>query len=327
MIALATPRAPTALVGAALYESYYLTASDPASARALWLRYTALKRSGQPAYPTVWLTYFDRAGSAPRAWRVTGTEPLPDPEGAWVRSCVGEIGPAGARGVIDAADVAGAVSRASWKLSWQPRAPELAYLPAPWLYDRAVPRSNGAALVPAGTATGWLALGTEQVALDGWEAMVGHNWGSDHADRWCWLHAARLGDDGAGWLDLVLVRIRLGPVLTPWIAAGAVYLGDRQYAPARLGRVVCECAREETVVRLRLSPNARLALTVTAPRRSTVTWDYAGASNVGRAVDNCSVADATVRLETPAGVHSSRLTGAVAIEHGRPLSPADAPGQ
>ena len=31
----------TALVPAALYESYYLTASDPASARALWLRYTA----------------------------------------------------------------------------------------------------------------------------------------------------------------------------------------------------------------------------------------------------------------------------------------------
>ena len=68
------------------------------------------ERSGQPAYPTVWLTYFDRAGSAPRAWRVTGTEPLPDPEGAWVRSCLGEIGPAGARGVIDAADVAGGVA-------------------------------------------------------------------------------------------------------------------------------------------------------------------------------------------------------------------------
>ena len=80
-------------------------------------------------------------------------------------------------------------------------------------------------------------------------------------------------------------------------------------------------------MRLRLSPNARLALTVTAPRRSTVTWDYAGASNLGRAVDNCSVADATVTLETPARVHSSRLTGAVAIEHGGPLSPADAPGQ
>ena len=39
---LATPRAPAAPLGAARDESHYLTATDPAGERALWLRHTAL---------------------------------------------------------------------------------------------------------------------------------------------------------------------------------------------------------------------------------------------------------------------------------------------
>ena len=318
MLALTAPRAPTVPIAGPFYESYYVTASDPASARALWLRYTVLKRPGRPAFPTVWLTYFDRAATAPRAWRVTAAEPLLRPQQAWVRSALGEIGPAGARGAIGEPDRAGVAARVRWELSWRPRADQVAYLPARWLYDRAIPRSNGAALVPAGTASGAVSLGDDEVRLDGWEVMVGHNWGTDHADRWCWIHAARLGEDGAGWLDLVLVRIQLGRLLTPWIAAGAVCVNGRRYAPARPGRVVCERAGEETAVHLRLARGARLGLTVSAPRAATVTWDYAGPVAPGRAVDNCSVADARLQLETPAGVASSRLTGAVAIEHGEP---------
>ena len=40
----------------------------------------------------------------------------------------------------------------SWDLRFEPHAGEVAYLPARWLYDRRVPRSNGAALVPAASA-------------------------------------------------------------------------------------------------------------------------------------------------------------------------------
>jgi hypothetical protein len=316
MIALATPRVPTTPRAAALYESYYLTASDPVSGRAVWLRYTALKRPGSPAYPTVWVTYFDRGAPAPRAWRVTAPEPLAHPGEAWVRSSLGEIGPAGARGAIGEADGAGVLSSVRWELGWRPRAAVLPYLPARWLYDRPVPRSNGAALVPAGTAAGVLTLGAEEMSLSGWEVMIGHNWGSDHADRWCWIHGSRLGEDAAGWLDLILVRIRLGRMLTPWIAAGALRLNDRQCAPVPLGRVVCERTGEETAVRLRLTRNTRLALTVSAPRRSTVTWDYAAPAGPGRAVDNCSVADARLELASPAGARSATVTAAVAIEHG-----------
>jgi hypothetical protein len=326
MIALDRSRAAAAPASAALYESHYLTAVDPDGGRALWLRYTTLKRAGEPARATVWLTFFDRSADGPRAWRVTAPEPLGDPLQAWSRSSLGEIGPAGARGAISRSDAgpaggAGdAVRHATWDLSWRPHAGELPYLPARRLYDRAVPRSNGVALVPAATATGGVVLDGDEVAVDGWDAMVGHNWGAEHPHRWCWMHAGGLGDDGQGWLDLALVRIKLGPLVTPWIASGALHLDGRTYAPAPLRQVSCDHAQGRTTVALALSPTARLRLLITAPEPATVTWDYGSPSGPGRSVENCSVADATLELESSAGARCITLSGTVAVEHGAPTA-------
>jgi hypothetical protein len=318
MISLASPRAPAAPLRAALYESHYLTAADPAGGRALWLRFTALKRPGEPAHPTVWLTFFDARSGAPRALRVTAPEPLAAPGHAWVRCSLGEIGAAGARGDVSDASGPAGLTRAGFAVSWEARAAEVAYLPARWLYDRPVPRSNGAALVPAASARGLLVLDGEEVSIDGWEAMVGHNWGTEHAHQWCWMHAGRLGEDGRGWLDLALVRIRIGPVLTPWIASGAIELDGRRYAAAPLRRVTCERDGERTTVRVALAGGAGVTVQLSAPRADTITWDYASPRGAGRVVDNCSVANARIVLETSDGTRSLTVSGAAAVEHGSP---------
>ena len=323
MIPLAAPRAPAAPPGAALYESHYLTAAAPAGGRALWLRFTALKRPGEPAHLTTWLTFFDASAGSPRAQRVTAPEPLGDPGAAWGRSSLGEIGPSGTRGEMGedvGADPSPRAARAAWDLRWEPRAGEVAYLPARWLYDRAVPRSNGAALVPAASATGTLVLDGDEVTLDGWETMVGHNWGSEHAHQWCWIHAGGLGEDGRGWLDLALVRIRIGPLITPWVASGAIDVDGRRFAPVPLRRVTCERAGEHTTVRVSVSGGAAVAVELTAPRNDTVTWDYASPRGPGRAVDNCCVADARIALQAAGGSRSLVVTGSAAVEHGAATS-------
>lgn len=316
MLPLDRPRLPTAPLGAALYESHYLTATCPDGGRAVWVRHTALKRPGEPARLTAWLTLFDVAAPAPRALRVTAPEPVADPGGSWWRSSLGEIGPCFARGEMS--DVGGALrlERARWELTWQPLAGELAYLPARRLYDRALPRSAGAALVPAGTANGRVVLDGVEVAVAGWQAMVGHNWGADHAHRWCWLHAGGLGDDGRGWLDLVLARIRLGPALTPWIAAGAVELEDRRWVPTPLRRVTCARSGERTEVAVPLSRRSALHVSVEAPSRATQTWDYAAPRGPGRVVDNCCVADVRLRLTSAGSTRELTATGVAAVEHG-----------
>jgi hypothetical protein len=323
MIPLAAPRAPTAPLSAALYESHYLTAAAPAGARALWLRFTALKRPGELAHLTTWLTFFDESAGSPRALRVTAPEPLGDPGAAWGRSSLGEIGPSGTRGAMGdaaAAGRAGAGPHAAWEVRWEPRAGEVAYLPARWLYDRAVPRSNGAALVAAASATGTVMLDGDEVSLDGWETMVGHNWGSEHAHQWCWMHAGGLGEDGRGWLDLALVRIRIGPLLTPWVASGAIDVDGRRFAPAPLHRVTCDRAGEHTTVRVSLSEGAAVAVELTAPRNDTVTWDYASPRGPGRTVDNCCVADARIVLQAAGQSRSLVVTGSAAVEHGAATS-------
>jgi hypothetical protein len=308
---LATARAPSAPLGAGLYESHYLTAVDPAGGRAVWLRYTALKRPGARARPTVWMTWFERGAPAPRARRVTTSDPLADPGTGWARSALGELGPGTARGEIE---------DAAWDLTWEPRAPALPYLPARWLYDRPVPRSGGVALAPAASVSGTLCLaGGEPVELRGWEGMIGHNWGSEHAEHWSWLHAGGLGPDRSGWLDLVLVRIRLGPLLTPWIAAGALHVDGRTLATARRGRVRRELAGERTAVHVPMSGGATLELTVSNPAGATVTWDYASPSGAGRVVRNCLVADASLRLHTRAGERAFELAAGFAVEHGAPV--------
>ena len=59
--------------------------------------------------------------------------------------------------------------------------------------------------------------GREPLRVDGWPGMVGHNWGSEHAERWIWLHGVAFDGDDA-WLDLALGRVRVAGRLTPWLA-------------------------------------------------------------------------------------------------------------
>lgn len=313
---LATARAPGAAGGECLYESHYLTAVDPAGGRAVWLRHTSLKPPGEPARPTVWLTTFDRAAPAPVALRVTATQPVADPGQAWSRSSLGEIGPGRASGAMDAA---------SWELRWSGAGPEVPYLPAAWLYDRRLPRSGGVVLTPHAAMSGTVLLppaGDERanpeaqavVKLEGWDGMVGHNWGSEHLEHWVWLHAGGLGRARADWFDLVLARVRLGPLLTPWLASGAAHLDGRRWTPARRGRVRLVRDGERTQVTVPLAGGAPLRLELTAPPTATVRWDYASPTGRGREVEHSSVADAVLSL----GQQRWELDGRASIELGRP---------
>ena len=279
MTDLAAARAPHKL---GLYESHYLTATDPAGGRALWLRQTSL--GGRPS---VWVTWFD---PEPHAARVELDEPLST--SAWPSCSLATMTATGATGSLDGT---------AWDLEWQPLAPPLPYLPAGFLYDKPVPRSNGAAVVPHATITGRYG----ETTIDGWHGVVGHNWGREHAEQWCWLHAV-LPD---GWLDVVLVRVRVGPLLTPWIAGGGLYV-DGTLRRTRPGRVRLE--HDATVTRARI-PTTAGHLDVDVQGQHWVEWDYASPSGPGREVRNCSVADGTVATQDG---RSRQVRGTFAVEHG-----------
>lgn len=308
------PRAPHASRGDALYESFYLKATDPAGGRAIWVRQTALKRPDGPTRGTLWATVFDRAASAPLARRTTFDEPLRDPGAdAWARFGGAEIGPGHAAGTLD---------EVTWDLAWDGGAEPNLYLPSARLYDRPLPRSGGLALLPATRVTGLVRVGDQSWELGGWPAMLGHNWGADHAAHWVWIHAALLPDrDGSGWVDLILARVKVGRVLTPWIVSGAMKIdGERTRLggpTARLRGFHADVTPEHVVVRL---PGG-IGLDVRGDPAATVAWDYAAPHGAGRDVRNCSVADGTLTLP---GGRALSLAGGWALEVG---GPASSPGR
>lgn len=306
-LALDVPRAPGAAPGAPLYESHYLTAVAPGGGRALWVRCTSHKEKGETARGTLWCTSFDRDAAAPVARRTTDPRPLAaPPAGAWAAIDGASIGPGHATGTLE---------DCSWSLTWHADAPALPYLPSEALYDRPIPRSNGVALVPAATFTGTAEIAGAHVDLTGWRGMVGHNWGADHADRWIWLHATGLGDgDPDGWLDMVLARVRVGPLLTPWLPAGGLqHRGEltRIGAPQARGMTV-DIDGDRVVVDLpRVAGGLRLQ--TTSPAAATVHWDYDSPGGGGRDVRNCSVASAQLSVGGAAPID---LDGHVAVEVG-----------
>jgi hypothetical protein len=237
----------------------------------------------------LWVTWFD---PSPKAQRIELDEPLATSD--WPSCSLGSITAGSARGTL---------GDKTWDLTWEPLADPLPYLPASFLYDRRFPRSNGAAVVPHATLHGRYG----ETALDGWHGVVGHNWGREHAERWCWLHAA-LPD---GWIDVVLVRVRLGRVLSPWTAGGGVHV-DGALRRTRPGRVRLDVAGDRTSARIPLRGGH---LDVKVHGSNWVTWDYASPSGPPRTVRNCSVADARVGLDDG---RAWELSGTVAAEHGRP---------
>lgn len=305
---LDAPRAAAAPREAQLYESHYLTAADPAGGRAVWLRYTALKEGGQDPRGSLWCTYFT-ADRAPYARRTETPEILTSPgANRWAQVDDAWIGPGAANGSLE---------DCSWAMTWMARATPLAYLPSERLYDRRLPRSNGAAIVPDATFAGSLEIAGTSVDMAGWRGMVGHNWGADHADRWIWLHVPGLGSrDPEGWLDLILVRVRVGRTLSPWLPAGALALDGavrriRATETVRGLRVVVES--ERVAIALPRWSRRGLALEVELPASRTVHWDYSSPDGGGRRVRNCSVAAATVTVGSAAPVE---VRGTVAAEIG-----------
>jgi hypothetical protein len=304
---LQAPRAPRAPTRAPLYESHYLTAVDPAGGRAVWLRYTSDKRRGELPRGSLWCTFFSSTGP-PVARRTADPQVLPAPgPREWAQIDGSSIGPDGAHGKLE---------DCAWSVSWQAHAAPLPYLPARLLYDRRLPRSNGAAIAPDATFGGRLEVAGDVVDLSGWRGMIGHNWGSDHADRWIWLHAAGLGaGDPGGWLDLILARVSVGPWLSPWLPSGALLLdGTRRLIRATAARGLrVQIDGERLELELPRVPGGGLRVRAGSPADHTVEWDYPTPGGAVRQVRHCSIATARVTLGT---AEAFQGTSGVSVEVG-----------
>jgi hypothetical protein len=286
----AEPEFVGAARGAGMYESFYLRAVSPREPVGVWIRHTVHKPPGGPPTGSIWCTVFDAERGAPFVHKTTFEGPRA-PAGGWidVGSCA-HMGP-------DSAD--GECGPARWSLRFAAEAPELHHLRPELLYRAPLPRTKLTSPAPLARFDGVVELaGREPIELSGWPGMVGHNWGSEHAARWIWLHGCNFAGAPGAWLDVAIGRVRIGSRLTPWIANGALWDGERRHAiggiTAPRPRVLESPADAE--IELFARHGLTLAARVEVPAGTAAGWRYADPGGAAHEVVNCSIASLVLEL-------------------------------
>jgi hypothetical protein len=335
------------------YESFYVKACQPGGGRGIWIRHTVHKRPGAEATGSIWFTLFDREAGAPRATKLTvPASGLSAPAGAWIRVAEAEVGPGRAEGSLDTAAAPGSgntlspaaggaesaawaptVTRASWSLRFDGDRRPCHYLPADWLYEAPLPRTKFVAPFPDATFDGTLEVDGETIELAGWPGMIGHNWGTEHAERWVWLEGTGFADSSDTWFDAGAARVKLGRRTSPWVPSGFLSLDGVRHRLGGLGAIRSSEIKETPTGCTFLLPGKDVVVhgRVEAPREAFVDWIYADPNPKGgeHHTVNCSVADLELTVEQP-GRPARHLTlpGGAAYElgmretdHGVPIQP------
>ncbi len=309
------------------YESFYIKACQPGGGRGIWIRHTVHKRPGAEPNASIWFVLFDREADGPRATKVTvPAAELSAPAGSWIRVDGAEVGPGRARGAVDTDAV-----KASWELTFAGDAEPCKYLPSDRLYETRLPKTKFVAPFPNARFDGHLEVGGETIELSGWPGMIGHNWGSEHAERWVWLEGTGFADSPDTYFDAGAARIKLGPWTTPWIPSGMLMLDGEAHRLGGFGQIrgatidasPGECSfvlpGKDIVVRGKVS----------APEKDFVGWVYADPAGPEHHTINCSVSDLELTVERPA-VPPLQLTlpagaayefGMRETDHGIPIQP------
>ena len=307
------------------YESFYLKASHPSEPLGVWIRYTVHKRPGHEPSGSLWFTLF---GPEPQAGKVT--LPGPSTGDGYIRIGDSWMGPGVAEGSLDADGLT-----ARWSLRFESPEEPLRHLPRDWMYKAPVPRTKLLSPYPAARFDGEVSAGGRTIALDGWQGMIGHNWGAQHAERWIWLHGTNF--DGRGpdtWIDAAIGRIKLGPWTTPWIGNGVLSLEGVRHQLGGIERTRSTWVEERPVGARLTLPGAELTVDceVGADRERFVGWVYADPDGSEHNTVNCSIAHMAltirrsgapaappVALETAHG--AAYELGMRETDHGMPIQP------
>ena len=318
-------RFPEVPAGKGHYESFYIKACHPTEPVGIWIRHTVHKHSNQRANGSVWFTLFDGSAGGPRASKVTIPGPSVD-EGAYIVIGDTRFEPGRAVGSARTEHL-----DASWELNFAADQDALFHLPKDWMYSGPIPRTKLLSPYPDARFDGQVTAGARTFEVSGWRGMVGHNWGAQHAERWIWMHGADFEGEGEAWFDAALGRIKLGPLTTPWIGNGTLYLDGQRHRLGGPGATrKTKVTEQPTGCDFQL-PGSGITVSgrVGSEAKNYVGWVYADPDGHDHNTVNCSISDMTLTVSRPGQTDRElRVRGGAAYElgmretdHGIPLQP------
>ena len=321
-------RFPRVAAKAGHYESFYIKACEPGGGRGIWIRHTVHKRPGAEPNASIWFVLFDREADGPRATKVT----VPAAE---LSAPAGLLDPGRRR--RDRAR-AGPRARSTPTRSAPPgRSPSPA-TPSPASTCRPTGSTRRRCRRPSSSPPsrcarfdGRLEIDDETIELGGWPGMIGHNWGTEHAERWVWLEGTGFADSPDTYFDAGAARVKLGPCTSPWIPSGMLMLDGEPHRLGGLG-AIRSASIEESPGACELRPprqGHRRPRPRLRPEKDFVGWVYADPKGPEHNTVNCSVADLELTVERP-GLPPRELTlaagaayelGMRETDHGIPIQP------
>jgi hypothetical protein len=220
-------------------ESYFLKLNSPDGARALWLKWTLFAAPGARPRAESWAIAFAR-DLPPRAFKRSWDL---DPSAMLRTPFALEFPATRFDGLRTDGELSAGEARLGWDLSLSPRVPSLRPFPFAWMYRARLPETKLTTPVPDAIAHGRYVLDGERVDVSGWRAMQGHNWGTRHAHRYAWCHAA--GFDGADEVvfEGLSGRLHRAGRELPWLTLAFLWTGERWLrfdAPRSLARAPVE---------------------------------------------------------------------------------------
>ncbi len=191
----------------------------------------------------------------------------------------------------------GSRPRAGTCASTRARKPS-AICPTAFLYGAPLPKTKFLSPYPDARFSGSVTVDGERLELEAWPGMIGHNWGSEHAERWTWIQANELSD-GDGYFDAALGRIKIGPLTTPWVGNAMLRLGGEAHRLGGFDRIrstriddrPTECRFELT------GKGVRVRGRVGSEPRNFVAWVYADPVGPEHNTLNCSISDLELTVE------------------------------
>jgi len=289
------PRWPSVPLKAGHYESFYLKACRPDGGLGVWIRHTVHKAPGQAPVGSVWFALFDAQADAPVASKIT-------PPAASLGTGPDHYIHVGAARLDDGRATGSAPSdraQPHWDLTFAGSQAPYRHLPSDWMYRAPVPKTKLLSPYPDATFRGTVDVDGRRVDVDGWPGMVGHNWGSQHAERWIWMHGASFAGHPGAWFDAALGRIKLGPVTVPWIGNARLRLDGEDLVLGGIERMrairIAEAPDGCTFILT--GPQATVRGEVAAPRKDFVGWVYADPDGSEHHTVNCSISTMALTVE------------------------------
>jgi hypothetical protein len=320
-------RFPQLAAGAGHYESLYIKATRPGGGQGAWIRHTIHRRPGEPVTASLWFTWFDADAPGPRATKQTvGPDGLSFPTGAYIQVADAVLEPGRAHGAAASDSLA-----ASWDLRFSDDSEPLRHLPYERMYRAKLPKTKFLSPYPTARFSGTVRVGDDEFELDLWPGMIGHNWGTEHAETWVWIQASGIGDNPGDHLDIAAGRIKVAGMTTPWVANGQIVIDDEAHRVGGFrgayGTEIEPAADscEFTIPGKGINLKGR----VSAPAKDFVAWVYADPKGPEHNTLNCSISDLDVKVERAGRPHAHLgVAGSAAYEfgtrdtdHGVPLQP------